>query len=218
MSHFPHKKPDKETTMATRTPKHVDRIALPRVIADAASALFARYEHLGEPQRSLHWNAVMKAFNQLYDGVKMDLDIEAKQIVFPSRTRTGVAHRVTVDLDHGQHTCTCEAHAEQEQPCWHVAAANLALYILDSQRPEPAQAQAQAQEPEPQPHDMHASLVEELRQVREKERAMTGDNSIKLTAGQVRRAELRQLRLWIGAARSACRKKAQADVDELFAA
>jgi hypothetical protein len=65
---------------------------------------------------------------------------------------------------------------------------------------------------------MHAALVEELRQVREKERAMTGDNSIKLTAGQVRRAKLRQLRLWIGAARSACRKKAQADVDELFAA
>jgi hypothetical protein len=204
--------------MATRTPKHVDRIALPRVIADAASALFARYEHLPEPARSLHWNAVAKAQNQLYDGVKLDLDIEARQIVFPSRTRTGVSHRVTVDLDHGQHTCTCEAHAEQSQACWHVAAANLALYILDSQRPEPAQAQAQAQEPEPQPHDMHASLVEELRQVREKERKLTGGNSIELTAGQVRRAELRQLRLWIGAARSACRKKAQADVDELFAA
>jgi hypothetical protein len=205
--------------MATRTPKHVDRIALPRVIADAASALFARYEHLPEPARSLHWNAVAKAQNQLYDGVKMDLDIEARQIVFPSRTRTGVSHRVTVDLDAGQHTCDCEAHAEQEQPCWHVAAANLALYILDSQRPEPQpEPEQSAPEPQQEPHDMHAALVEELRQVREKERAMTGDNSIKLTAGQVRRAELRQLRLWIGAARSACRKKAQADVDELFAA
>jgi hypothetical protein len=61
-------------------------------------------------------------------------------------------------------------------------------------------------------------IVSRNRQVREKERKLTGDNSIKLTAGQVRRAKLRQLRLWIGAARSACRKKAQADVDELFAA
>jgi hypothetical protein len=204
--------------MATRTPRQVKRIAPPRVIADAERTLYGRYEHLDEPLRTLKYNAVRKAGNQLFDGIRIDLDIEQREVVFPSRSRTGITHSVTVDIN-GEHTCTCEAFAEQEQPCWHIEATNIALAILDTQRPrvEPEP------QPEPEPPDIHAQLIQALREAREEERQLNGENTLEITIGQVRQATTAQLRLWLAEtqrqvkrAKQARQRRAHAALEECY--
>jgi len=104
------------------------RIAPPAIIADAASALYGQVDAssgINEEQRPLWVNAVTKAFNQLVEGVRFERQHDGT-FVFPSRTRSGVAHRVNG-------VCDCEATAEQGQPCWHRAAKRLVLLVEKQQ-------------------------------------------------------------------------------------
>lgn len=116
------------------------RIAPPHIIADAASALYAQIAgcaSIADDARELYVSAVTKAFGQLVEGVRIDR--EGDDFIFPSRTRAGLTHRVNG-------TCTCEAAAEQGQPCWHRAAKRLVLIIEGGQAPDPAPL------PSPGPH------------------------------------------------------------------
>jgi hypothetical protein len=100
-----------------------NRIAPASIIADAASALLAQIEslpRLDDKQRSLACNAVVKAFNQLYEGINIARDGDL--FIFPSRTRSGMSHSVNG-------VCDCEAGAEKQQPCWHRAAKRLVLMV-----------------------------------------------------------------------------------------
>lgn len=100
------------------------RIAPPAIIAQAAATLYAEIAAttaIADAERELFVNATTKAFNQLIDGVRFERE-EDDTFVFPSRTRSGMAHRVNG-------TCDCEASAEQGQPCWHRAAKRLVLII-----------------------------------------------------------------------------------------
>lgn len=122
------------------------RIAPPAIIADAARALYgqvAASTGISDEDRTLYENAVTKAFAQLMEGVRFDREDDGT-FVFPSRSRSGLAHRVNG-------TCDCEASAEQGQPCWHRAAKRLVLLIEDATRAEPAPAAPQLAEPQPQP-------------------------------------------------------------------
>lgn len=113
--------------------RKVQRIAPPSMIADAVACLLARIERnpkLNEEQRELKCNAVVKAFNQLYDGVRFTRN--GDEFVFPSRTRSGLSHRVNG-------VCECEAAAEQGQPCWHCAAKYLILVVEEAQQPDAGQ-------------------------------------------------------------------------------
>lgn len=109
------------------------RIAPPAIIADAAATRYAQITAdptIPEAERELHVNAVTKAFNQLMDGVRFEREDDGT-FVFPSRTRSGVSHRVNG-------ACDCEAAAEQGQPCWHREAKCLVLIIEEGQVPAPA--------------------------------------------------------------------------------
>ncbi len=170
--------------MATRTPRQIDRIAPARVIADAESALYAAYEYLEEPLQSLKNNAVRKAGDELFRGLRLQPGNKKVEVRSRSREKTH-----TVSLENGQYTCTCEACAEQEQPCWHIEAVRLTGYILDSQQEEP--------EPETK-----VVLVEKLGRLREDERQRWGQNSIPLTRSQVETATRNQIDIWIAAAES----------------
>ena len=105
------------------------RIAQPAIIAQAASALYgqiAASAKITDAERHLWENAATKAFNQLMDGVRFTR--EGKDFIFPSRTRSGISHRVNG-------TCDCEASTEQGHPCWHRAAKRLVLLIEDATAP-----------------------------------------------------------------------------------
>lgn len=94
------------------------RIAAPAIIADAASALYAQCDAMQDAKlKGLAINAITKAFTQLMDGVRFDKDEATGDFIFPSRSRSGLAHRVNG-------TCDCEA-AEEKRPCWHRAARRL---------------------------------------------------------------------------------------------
>jgi hypothetical protein len=121
------------------------RIAPPAIIADAASALYAQVAAcaaVSDEDRTLYENAITKAFAQLMDGVRFDREDDGT-FVFPSRSRSGLAHRVNG-------TCDCEASAEQGQPCWHRAAKRLVLLVEYSTLPDPAPA-APVPDPAPAP-------------------------------------------------------------------
>jgi hypothetical protein len=71
------------------------RVASPRIIADAAGVVCGWIEasaKINERTRELWYNAVAKAFAQLMNGVRIDRN--GDNFIFPSRTRTGLAHRV----------------------------------------------------------------------------------------------------------------------------
>jgi hypothetical protein len=109
------------------------RIAPPAIIAEAASALYAQIAAsptIDDAERPLWENAVTKAFNQLIEGVRFERNED--DFIFPSRTRSGMAHHVNG-------VCDCEASAEQGQPCWHRAAKRLVL-IMEQPKATPAPA------------------------------------------------------------------------------
>lgn len=103
------------------------RIATPHQIYAVASIVSSYVEHcsaIADADRNRWFNAVAKATAQLLDGVRFEQDEEG--IIFPSRTRTGLAHHVNG-------TCDCEA-AEDGQPCWHRAAARMIRIIANAQQ------------------------------------------------------------------------------------
>src|SRR6266540_1630462 len=122
-----HSAPQKGQPAVTYMPK---RVASPRIIADAVSAVCGWIEasdKIDARTRELWYNAIAKAYAQLMNGVRIDRD--GADFIFPSRTRTGLAHRVN-----GR--CDCEACAEQHEPCWHRAAKWIVLLIEDCERDE----------------------------------------------------------------------------------
>jgi len=74
-------------------------------------------DRLNDEQRERYFNATVKAFTQLMDGVRFNIE-EDGTYMFPSRSRTGLAHHVN-----GK--CDCEAAAEQKKICWHRVARKL---------------------------------------------------------------------------------------------
>ena len=96
------------------------RIAPPSMIAQQLVTAFTAIEEtdkLNEEQRERYFNAATKAFCQLMDGVRFTVE-EDGTFVFPSRSRTGLAHQVN-----GK--CDCEAAVEQKKICWHRVAKKL---------------------------------------------------------------------------------------------
>lgn len=103
------------------------RISAPRLIFDAASALAGQVEvtaRIDDDDRDRWYNAITKAVGQLMDGVRYE--VAGDELIFPSRTRSGVSHRVNG-------TCSCEA-AERGDPCWHRAARRMIALIEDVER------------------------------------------------------------------------------------
>jgi hypothetical protein len=103
------------------------RIAAPRLIFDAASALAGQVEastQIDDDDRDRWYNAITKASGRLMDGVRFD--VAGDELIFPSRSRNGVSHRTNG-------ACTCEAYTERTppQPCWHRAARRLIELIAD---------------------------------------------------------------------------------------
>jgi len=102
------------------------RIAPPRIIADAASALYGQIDLMkDEEQRARYINAITKAFNQLMDGVRFEKHDDGTY-AFPSRTRNGKNHHVNG-------TCDCEA-SEGGNVCWARAARRLIEMIAEVER------------------------------------------------------------------------------------
>lgn len=103
------------------------RIAPPSMIADALASLLAQIERnpkLSEKQRELAYNAAVKAFNQLFEGVSFTRN--GDEFVFPSRSRSGIAHHING-------ACDCEA-GEEGDPCWHRAAKREILMVEEAQQ------------------------------------------------------------------------------------
>jgi hypothetical protein len=100
------------------------RVAAPRLIFDAASALAGQVEassQIDDANRDRWYNAIAKATGQLMDGTRYE--ITGDEMVFPSRTRSGLSHRVNG-------VCDCEA-GEQGDPCWHRAAKRMIAMIAE---------------------------------------------------------------------------------------
>lgn len=99
------------------------RIASPLMIAQQLTTVLATIEHadMTDARRELWNNAAVKAFNQLYDGIRIDREDDGT-FIFPSRSRGGLAHHVNG-------TCSCEAAVEQHAPCWHRPAKAMALGV-----------------------------------------------------------------------------------------
>jgi len=96
------------------------RIAPPSMIAQQLVAAFSAIEtsdKLNEEQRERYFNAAVKAFTQLMDGVRFDIQ-EDGTYKFPSRSRTGLPHYVN-----GK--CDCESAVDQKKICWHRFAKKL---------------------------------------------------------------------------------------------
>jgi hypothetical protein len=76
---------------------------------------------MAEQRHELWNNAAVKAFNQLYEGIRFDRDDDGT-FIFPSRSRSGLAHHVNG-------TCDCEAYADHSppEPCWHRPAKAMVL-------------------------------------------------------------------------------------------
>lgn len=103
------------------------RIAAPRLIFDAASALADQVEasvQIDDANRDRWYNAITKAAGQLMDGVRFEHD--GADLIFPSRSRSGINHRTN-----GR--CDCEA-GENGDPCWHRAARRLIALVADAER------------------------------------------------------------------------------------
>jgi hypothetical protein len=127
------------------------------MLAQQLAAVLATIAHtpMTDARRELWNNAAVKAFNQLYDGIRIDRDDDGT-FIFPSRSRGGLSHHVNG-------TCDCEAAVEQHAPCWHRPAKAMALGVeqatfTSAAPPPPA--------PEPQPYHcphcaspMHAGLT-----------------------------------------------------------
>lgn len=99
------------------------RIASPRMLAQQLVAVFDSIERgdMTDARRELWNNAAVKAFNQLYEGIRIERDDDGT-FLFPSRSRGGLVH-------HTNGTCDCEAAVEQHAPCWHRPAKAIALGV-----------------------------------------------------------------------------------------
>ena len=117
----------------TPAPAAVARIAEPSIIADASSVIYALAALLPEREREAHYRAIAKAVGQLMEGVVPVRDGAA--MVFPSRTRKQVEHRVVEGV------CSCEATGY----CWHLAAAKL-VDLIEEARNEDARVDAEYDE------------------------------------------------------------------------
>lgn len=117
------------------------RIASARILAQQLVNVLSTIERteMNDQRRELWNNAAVKAFNQLYEGVRFDRD-DSGTFTFPSRTRGGITHHVNG-------TCDCEACAEQRAPCWHrpakamVLGAERAMFVAAPEPPPAAEEQ-----------------------------------------------------------------------------
>lgn len=124
--------------MATR-----NRIAQPHQIYSVASVISSSIEQctrIADAERDRWFNALAKASAQLLEGVRFEQDDTG--FVFPSRTRTGIAHHVNGN-------CDCEA-AEDGQPCWHRAAAKMLQLLLDANQGSDCKPEAPRHKPRSQ--------------------------------------------------------------------
>ena len=118
------------------------RIASALMLAQQLAAVLATIERtkMTDERRELWNNAAVKAFNQLYDGIRIEREDDGT-FIFPSRSRGGLAHHVNG-------TCSCEAAVEQHAPCWHRPAKAIALGVEQASFTTVAPLLA----PEPQPY------------------------------------------------------------------
>jgi hypothetical protein len=108
------------------------RVAVPRLIFDAASALAGQVEasqRIGEADRDRWYEAIKKATSYLMDGVRWrwEQDGETRVFVVASKDRQGLEHRVNG-------VCSCEAQVKQSVVCWHRAARREVELIEDAER------------------------------------------------------------------------------------
>lgn len=99
------------------------RIASARMLAHQLVNVLDTIERttMTDERRELWNNAAVKAFNQLYEGIRFDREDDGT-FIFPSRSRGGLAHHVNG-------TCDCEACVEQRAPCWHRPAKAMAIAV-----------------------------------------------------------------------------------------
>jgi hypothetical protein len=99
------------------------RIASPLMVAHQLVIVLETIERteMSEARRELWNNATVKAFNQLYEGIRVEREDDGTMI-FPSRSRGGLSHYVNG-------TCSCEAAVEQQAPCWHRPAKAMVLGV-----------------------------------------------------------------------------------------
>lgn len=108
------------------------RVAEPRLIFDAASALAGQVEasrRISEDDKDRWYEAIKKATSYLMDGIRWywEQDGEARVFVIASKERQQLEHRVNG-------VCTCEAETKQGVICWHRAARGEVELIEDTER------------------------------------------------------------------------------------
>lgn len=108
------------------------RVAAPRLIFDAASALAGQVEasrRISEDDKDRWYEAIKKATAYLMDGVRWrwEEDGEARVFVIASKDRQGLEHRVNG-------VCSCEAGTERQIICWHRAARREVELIEDAEQ------------------------------------------------------------------------------------
>ena len=120
-------------------PRH--RVASPLILARQLVNVLETLEHTNmDAQRHELWNnAAVKAFNQLYEGIRFDRG-EDGLFTFPSRTRGGLVHHVNG-------VCDCEAAVEQHAPCWHRPAKAMVLSSEEAMFAVPVPPLAPEQQP-----------------------------------------------------------------------
>jgi hypothetical protein len=108
------------------------RVAAPRLIFDAASALAGQVEASGRisaADKDRWYEAIKKATSFLMDGVRWRWEQEGEMRVFviASKDRQGLEHHVNG-------ACSCEAATEQCVVCWHRAARREVELIEDAEQ------------------------------------------------------------------------------------
>jgi len=108
------------------------RVAAPRMIFDAASALAGQVEashRISEDDKDRWYEAIKKATSYLMDGIRWSWEQvgEARVFVIASKERQQLDHRVNG-------VCTCQAEIKQGVICWHRAARGEVELIEDVER------------------------------------------------------------------------------------
>jgi hypothetical protein len=108
------------------------RVAEPRLIFDAASALAGQVEasrRISEGDKDRWYEAIKKATSYLMDGIRWRWELEDQTRIFvvASKERQQLEHRVNG-------ICTCEAQTKQGLICWHRAARGQVELIEDVER------------------------------------------------------------------------------------
>ncbi len=108
------------------------RVAEPRMIFDAASALAGQVEasrRISADDKDRWYEAIKKATSYLMDGIRWywEQEGETRVFVIASKERQQLEHRVNG-------LCTCEAETKQGVICWHRAARGAVELIEDVER------------------------------------------------------------------------------------